>query len=64
MACHARPCGQAAEGGELTSLTSRGRRRPRPPPPPARKRKATHNILVHILSAVVTGALVRLFYRG
>ena len=54
MACHARPCGEAAEdGGSLTSLTSRSRRNPPPasgkgapkgtrtPPPPKALRTAT-----------------------
>ena len=35
MACHSRPCGEAAEdGGGLTSLMSRGRTTPTPPPRP------------------------------
>ena len=38
MACHAGPCGEAAEVRGLASLTLRGRRPP--PAPPAWKRKA------------------------
>ena len=41
MACHARPCGEAADdGGGLTSLTSRGRMNPPPPPGPGSRKAA------------------------